>query len=453
MQPVNTGLLKGRRSTQRERLLTGVVRATNRDGYAGANVSAIIEEAGVSRPTFYEYFADRDDCLRAGFAAAQEELAAQLHEAMHAQPGMSPSHVVVATLIDFASTQSARARFLMGEMLAAGPEALDARDRGIEELAAIVVEAEDTAAGTSVGPDVPIRALIGGIQRLLAARLRRGPIEPEGLLEEVLGWMASYERPATGRRWREGSRASFPAVSTVTAIPLRPPPALGPGRPRSSPGEVAENHRQRLLFAAASLAAEQGYTATTVAELTKHAQLDRRAFYSIFQDKQDLFMALHEFVFQRLLAVTAGAFFGGASWPQRMWAGVNGMCEFLHANPTIAHVGFVEAYAVGPGAVQRIEDSVSALGVFLQEGYRYEQKQGTPTELALSAITWTQFEILHRAARRHTRPRIAGLVGTMTFIALAPFLGPAATDRAIDEAVANGTTDRKRRAGDDDSTS
>ncbi len=60
-----------RKRTQRERLIAGMVMAARRHGYAGANVSRVIARAGVSRPTFYEYFADKDDC----FLATHRELA------------------------------------------------------------------------------------------------------------------------------------------------------------------------------------------------------------------------------------------------------------------------------------------------------------------------------------------------------------------------------------------
>ncbi|MGO9762078.1 MAG: TetR/AcrR family transcriptional regulator, partial [Solirubrobacteraceae bacterium] len=58
---INTPLQNRRKPSQRQRLLEGMVATANRDGYAGANVSAVIAEAGVSRPTFYEHFEDRDD--------------------------------------------------------------------------------------------------------------------------------------------------------------------------------------------------------------------------------------------------------------------------------------------------------------------------------------------------------------------------------------------------------
>src|ERR1700733_912081 len=60
-RPARDGLLptmapQARKSTQRERLLNGMIEVADRRGYAGASVSAVIAEAGVSRPTFYDYF-------------------------------------------------------------------------------------------------------------------------------------------------------------------------------------------------------------------------------------------------------------------------------------------------------------------------------------------------------------------------------------------------------------
>ena len=70
-------LPRGRKSTQRERLLASMVATVNRGGYGGANVSRIITEAGVSRPTFYEYFSDKDDCFLGALDDIHERLIAQ----------------------------------------------------------------------------------------------------------------------------------------------------------------------------------------------------------------------------------------------------------------------------------------------------------------------------------------------------------------------------------------
>ena len=76
------------------------------------------------------------------------------------------------------------------------------------------------------------------------------------------------------------------------------------------------------------------------------------------------------------------------------------VAEFLEINPMIAHVGFVEAYAVGPGAVQRVEDSHVTFTIFLQEGLQHANRRtppprGWPWRRSSRAI----FEIVYRGAR------------------------------------------------------
>jgi AcrR family transcriptional regulator len=422
----NTPLPKGRRSTQRDRLLAGMITAANRDGYARASVSAVIAEAGVSRPTFYEYFADRDACFLATIAEIHDRLIATVRAQVLAD---APSQALQASsraLIGFAATEPAMARFLTNESMAGGPRALDARDRSIAEIEQIVQQRyEDLGPGQPI-PDFATRVLIGAIYRLLASRTRRGDPSLSGLLEDLLTWLSSYEQPVAQHRWRTLVPVAPPLRSPfLPDAPLRAPPALPPGRPRISAEQVAENHRQRVLFAAARLAESKGYTATTIADITKLAGVDARVFYAMFADKQEAFMSVHELGFQDLMAVTAGAFFAGASWPERSWEAGRAFTQFLEINPTIAHVGFVEAHAVGPGAVQRVEDSHVAFTIFLQEGYQYAQPSTPPSRVALEAIITTVFELVYRQARASDSPQLSGLLPHLSFLVLAPFLGPA----------------------------
>jgi AcrR family transcriptional regulator len=433
MQPINTALQKGRRSTQRERLLAGMIAAANREGYAGASVSAVIAEARVSRPTFYEYFTDRDDCFLATLTDVQERLLGEIGGALGGGGPGEASAAVVAALVAFAAAQPAPARFLMNESMAGGPRALDVRDAGIAQIAEMLERALEVAGAETLVPDLPATLLVGSVYRLLATRLRRGVPGAGVAVEDLLAWMNAYARPAGERRWeRPTALASPPPSPFASDNRMRAPLPLPPGRPRLSEEEVAENHRQRLFFAAARLAGEQGYTTTTIAEITKRAGVDRRAFYGLFKDKQDAFMAVHEWGFQQLLAVTAGAFFAGGSWPERIWEGLRGLTQFLENNPTIAHVGFVEAYAVGPGAVQRVDDSVIAFAIFFQEGYQYRPQADGPSRLALEAIVMAVFELVYIHARASAAPKMSGLVALLVYLCLAPFIRAAEASEFID---------------------
>src|ERR1700688_4068747 len=92
---INTSLHNHRKASQRERLLAGMIAVANRDGYAGANVSEVIGEAGVSRPTFYDYFEDRDDCFIAAILDVQGRLLAKVRDAV---AGCSPERALAGAL-------------------------------------------------------------------------------------------------------------------------------------------------------------------------------------------------------------------------------------------------------------------------------------------------------------------------------------------------------------------
>jgi AcrR family transcriptional regulator len=420
----NTPLQKGRKGTQRERLLTGMITAANREGYAGASVSAVIAEAGVSRPTFYDYFSERDDCFTAAIADVQERLLAEVKTAVQSSEPERAVAAAMTVIVAFASAEPAMARFLMIETLAGPPAALEARDKGVAQIAKLIERPLGKPPGEQVAPDLPLDMMVGAIFRLLGSRLRRGERAIGATLEDLLAWVESYSRELGKHRWRKITPSSPPPPSPhVPEGQPRAPSPLGPGRPRISEEEMAENHRLRIMFATAEVVQQHGYDASTVMQITRLAKVDGRVFYRLFADKQEAFSAIHELGFQYLMASASAAFFAGSSWPERVWQALHATTESVQRTPSFAHVGFVEAYAVGPRGIQRVEDSRTAFMIFLQEGYQYPDAILAPSRTALEASITTCFEILYRAARASSAPRTTTLTGYLTYICLAPFLG------------------------------
>jgi AcrR family transcriptional regulator len=424
-----------RKSTQRERLLGGMIAATNERGYAGATVSAVIAEARVSRPTFYDYFADRGDCLLASMEDVQDELLAAVAQALARRPAHEAMAGAVEGLVTYADMQPARARFLMSESMAGGTPALDHRDREIAKLAASVERAQRTAGADQHMADLDPRVGLGGVYRILGTRLRRGEKAISKLNAELLAWVAAYERAAGECRWQKLSPGPAPERSPhLPDAPIHQAPPLFPaGRPRLSEAEIAENHRLRILHATAQLAVQKGYAATTVSDITRLASVDGRAFYRHFSDKQEAFTAVHELGFQRVIDVTAKAFFSVEGWPQRSWEAGRALTQLLAENPLVASVGFVEAHAVGASAVQRIEDSHTTFVFFLQEGLLQQPEDSVPpSRVAMEAIIAAVFETIYLRVRAGAQSRLPAMLGHIEHLWLTPFLGAQEADAFID---------------------
>jgi AcrR family transcriptional regulator len=436
LQPINTTLQSDRKSTQRERLLSAMIEVAAREGYAAASIAQVIANAGVSRPTFYDYFTDKDDCFLAAVTDIHGRLQADVGKAIDACPHEHAAGTAIETLIGFAATQPERARFLMTEAMAGAFRSLDSGYRGVAQIGQAIEEAYRELPPTAAVPDLSGRILTGGVYRLLAARLRREQPAVSGMLDDLLVWIKAYERPIGEHRWRTLEPVQMPVASGKSA-PLLPPLALPARRRRASAGEVAENHRQHIMFAAAELAAEKGYRAATIAGITKLAGVDAHTFYSLFGDKQEVYAAVHELYFQHLMARTAGAFFSGAGWPDRVWEAGLAFTRPFEENPTLAHVGFVEAYSAGPAAEQRLDEFLMAFTVFLQQGYEYVGEAEPPSAVALEAIAATIFAMARHLVRdqvRHRRPtQLSGLLPHVNYICLAPFIGAVEANRFIDQ--------------------
>jgi AcrR family transcriptional regulator len=406
-----------------------MVAAANGSGYEEATIAEVIAHAGVSRPTFYDYFADRQACFDAALVDAQMQLTEDVRRAVqHGEPEGAADRAVEA-IVAFAASESGRARFLMKEALAAGARVLDTRDRGIAEIAQMIEREFAQVTPRRAIPDLPMEVAIGATHRLLATRLRRGERSLSDTLEDLLAWLSNYERPAGEHRWRTVTRTSGVAASPFVApTSLRTPLPLPRGRPRISAAAVAENHRQRIMLATSRIVTERGYTEATIADITSAAGVSGRAFSRLFANKEDAFSAIYEHGFQDLMATVAGAYFAGSSWPERVWEGMRAAMQSVQLN-SAAGFAFVEAYAVGPAAIQRVEESRMAFTIFMREGYRYDARESDPARFALEAAVTSVFELIYRQARVGASANSGGLTPHGAYLCLAPFLGP---ERATD---------------------
>lgn len=130
------------------------------------------------------------------------------------------------------------------------------------------------------------------------------------------------------------------------------PSPLPRGRHKLSAETVRASQRQRLLDSMLDEVAERGYEATTVAQVVSRARVSRNAFYVLFNDKLDCFLALCEVMTDQLLDETFRVE-GAGDWRSALHEGTRRYLRWWAARPRFARAWLVEAPLAGRQAVDQ----------------------------------------------------------------------------------------------------
>jgi AcrR family transcriptional regulator len=178
-------------ASQRARLLEAVGRAVAAKGYAATTIDHIVRGAGVSKKTFYEHFADKEDCFVAAYEAAGEELIRHVREAHASAEGwLETTRAGVAAYLRWLAAEPALARVFLIEVAAAGSRAAEARERLRDRYAALVRELQERAGGDQgPPPGLPaeiFHAVVAAVDDIVVRRIREARAASLPELEPVL---------------------------------------------------------------------------------------------------------------------------------------------------------------------------------------------------------------------------------------------------------------------------
>jgi AcrR family transcriptional regulator len=178
------------RAVQRERLIVAMLRGASELGYGATNVQDVIERAGVSRPTFYEHFANKEDCFLAAFDTSAERLRDRV-EAAASKGGASwrdRLRLGLEELVRFAAAEPDTARTLIVEARAASAAAVVRRVELLDHFSSCLDEqARALLPEARRHSEITASGVVGGVEALLYSRLCKGEFRQlESLLPSMM---------------------------------------------------------------------------------------------------------------------------------------------------------------------------------------------------------------------------------------------------------------------------
>jgi AcrR family transcriptional regulator len=162
------------RAIQRERLIVAMLNAAAELGYLETNVQDVIDRAGVSRPTFYEHFSNKEDCFLAAFDTSAERLRALVHTAAGKGGGVWRDRVRfgLQALLRFASREPDTARTMVVEARAASAAAVRRRVELLDDFAKCLdSQARELLPDSRPQGALTASGIVGGVESLLYSRL------------------------------------------------------------------------------------------------------------------------------------------------------------------------------------------------------------------------------------------------------------------------------------------
>jgi AcrR family transcriptional regulator len=197
---------------QRARLLAAATVSIAELGYAGASVAHITARARVSRRTFYDLFASREDCLLAVMEGAVEQVrseivAADLAGLVWRDRVRGGLHVVLS----FLDREPVLARVCVVQALQGGPRVLAWREEILAELAEVLDQGRGESARSRECTVLTAEGLVGAAFAIVYARLLAN--KPRESLRNLLGELMSlivlpYLGPAAARHEQRARGAS-----------------------------------------------------------------------------------------------------------------------------------------------------------------------------------------------------------------------------------------------------
>jgi AcrR family transcriptional regulator len=399
---------------QRARIHGAMIEAVAANGYAGTSVREVVGLAGVSRRSFYEQFANKQECFLATYDLIAGRGVERIRRGYGSSEGAFEDRLgaCLRGLADGIGANWKGARLVIVEAQAVGPAGL-ARLRRTTATCEQLLSHSLALGGEASPVAMPVvRGIVGGLHWTLSLCLREGDARRlPALAEEMLWWVLLFRAPAAGR---------------IRARSLAPPPS---GR-RSSGERMGEGagggaggDRLRLMHQALRLALLDDYKELSAPQIAEEANVSIDVFFDLFAGKDDCFLAALDMLTDELLALASDpALQRRESWPGAVRRVMAELMGYLSVRPLYAETIAAGAFAAGPQAAERARELLRRLTALLVAG----APAPAQSRIAADAIAGAIGHTIRCQVAGDEVALLAALPDYLAYIVLAPFIGAGA---------------------------
>jgi AcrR family transcriptional regulator len=159
---------------QRARLISSMIETVAELGYGKATIAKVIKAAKISRRTFYETFADKENCYRAAYEASFEYLRDQALRAADGNGWPGSVRAGLEGLLESLAAHPQLASFFLVSPASVGDAIATRHHLAMRELVEALIAGAPKTSATQVAAETRVEALAGGLSRLTAMKVNAG---------------------------------------------------------------------------------------------------------------------------------------------------------------------------------------------------------------------------------------------------------------------------------------
>jgi AcrR family transcriptional regulator len=395
---------------QRARIYGAMIESVAQRGYQATTVADVIGLAGVSRRAFYEQFENKHECFLRTYDIVVARAHKRVLDAWQAERGWSNRlHAAMRAVLEHAAFEPKGPRLVLVDALGIGAAGRERMQRVGFAFERLLSGGFELAPDRVTPPPLAARAIVGGIRHVAMTRLLAGrELELAELVEEAVDWAQAYRSP-------------MPLASAAPAEPVSLS-LVGPAFLMGS------DRRSRALGSVIQLTLDGGFATITDPQIAELAGITTEAFHRQFASKEAAYLALLDEIVGEAAASVRAAIADSGTWPQAVRRAMRTFVGYLVCHEALQRIAFVDVFDVGPAMVGRITRAAETVTDLLAaEGP--EPRHGPA--IAHEAVTGAVWSILSSYAAGGVLSRLPSLADHLSFVFLAPYLGPRAAGAAL----------------------